>query len=243
MPHRLACCPPQVRPAAADTLPEEQQRQSTTFFGSPTKPKAALAGAGGGGGGGGAGAGGSSTAAAAAAGNGGGGFSGFGRQRGMRSFFKQQAKCLSCRSIIQSNTGQSGGSSVTQVGTTGGTSRSRRARGTAAAGAGAGDAGGRIADGTAAASDGPPPGVEPGLCNNCKVQEGKWAQVYLTELTNESQAVACLTKGLTQCRWCHSGAQLGEVVCGNGECPVVYERLGAGRRILNVQHRLQRLEW
>jgi hypothetical protein len=151
-------------------------------------------------------------------------------KRGMMAFFKQQAKCLGCRTTLPGQTAVRLFGPASPATPTSGTSSSST----------------HVVKGTLRDSQGgqPPEGVDPGLCPECKAQEDKWAAVYLTEVQQEGAAAAAYTTAHSQCRACHSGGQgLGQVLCENGECPVVYERYAAARKLATAQHRLQRLEW
>ena len=85
--------------------------------------------------------------------------------------------------------------------------------------------------------------VEPGLCENCAREDGKRESVYISVVHDASDAAERFTAAHTACRSCHSGGQLGGVVCENGECPVVYERYASERLMRNAEHKLLRLEW
>jgi hypothetical protein len=89
----------------------------------------------------------------------------------------------------------------------------------------------------------PPGGVEPGLCSACRQDEGKWAAVYLHAVQEQGRAAAAFCAAHSACRRCHSGGQMGGVVCSNGECPVVFARFEAERQLRNADHRLRRLDW
>jgi hypothetical protein len=88
-----------------------------------------------------------------------------------------------------------------------------------------------------------PAGIEPGLCANCRAQEGKRAAVYLQTVQEQVRASASFCAAHSACRRCHSGGLMGGVVCENGECPVLYARFRAEREVRNTDHRLQQLEW
>lgn len=90
---------------------------------------------------------------------------------------------------------------------------------------------------------GPGDDVEPGLCENCAKEDGKRESVYISVVQEASAAAERFTAAHSSCRSCHSGGQLGGVVCENGECPVVYERFASERMVRNADHKLLRLDW
>lgn len=116
------------------------------------------------------------------------------QQAGMRSFFSQTAKCLSCRRVLPEGVG---------------------------------------VDAAAPAR---------ALCDDCSGEEGRWAALHVAALLQEGCALEELGAAHSVCRVCHSGGQLGRVVCENGECPVVYGRISAPRRAAEAQHKLARLD-
>jgi hypothetical protein len=89
----------------------------------------------------------------------------------------------------------------------------------------------------------PPPGVDPGMCPACRQEEGRRETVYLHIVQEQGDAAASLSCAHSACRRCHSGGQMGAVVCENGECPVLYVRYQAERQLRGADHRLLRLEW
>lgn len=128
------------------------------------------------------------------------------RQQGsMKQFFTTTARCLGCKTVMQTK-GQ---------GLFGSSSSSRQS----------------------------PPGVDPGLCPACREEEGKLEAVYLHTVSEQGSAAASLSGAHSACRRCHSGGQMGAVVCENGECPILYVRYQAERQLRNADHRLLRLEW
>lgn len=88
-----------------------------------------------------------------------------------------------------------------------------------------------------------PPGIDPGLCASCRQEEGKLETVYLHTVWEQGNAAAALCGAHSACRRCHSGGQMGAVVCENGECPVLYVRYQSERQVRTADHRLLRLEW
>jgi len=86
-------------------------------------------------------------------------------------------------------------------------------------------------------------GKEPGLCQSCKAEEGRWATVYLTNLAELNSAAVRHTAALANCLGCHSGGLTGRLVCENGECSMLFARLSAGSRLATVTHNLKRLDW
>lgn len=89
----------------------------------------------------------------------------------------------------------------------------------------------------------PPPGVDPGLCPACRQEEGKLEALYLHTVGEQAGAAASLGAAHSACRTCHSGGQMGAVVCENGECPCLYVRYQAERQLRGADQRLLRLEW
>jgi hypothetical protein len=89
----------------------------------------------------------------------------------------------------------------------------------------------------------PPPGVDPGLCPACQQEDGKREAVYLHTVYEQGVAAGSLSGAHSACRRCHSGGQMGAVVCENGECPVLYVRYQAERQLRSADNRLLRLEW
>lgn len=146
-----------------------------------------------------------------------GGSSAAARQQGsMKQFFTTTARCLGCKSVLQSSS-----------------------KGTAAAAAGSRTAHQQQQQ----QKEQPPAGVEPGLCPTCREEEGKLQAVYLHTVADQGSAAASLVGAHSACRRCHSGGQMGAVVCENGECPVLYVRYQSERQLRNADHRLLRLEW
>ncbi|KAF6253905.1 hypothetical protein COO60DRAFT_1642829 [Scenedesmus sp. NREL 46B-D3] len=88
--------------------------------------------------------------------------------------------------------------------------------------------------------------VDPGLCERCLQEDDtrKAVQIAVTKEASDAAAKVCAAQ--SACRSCHSGGQLGAVVCENGECPVVYARLSGERQVATAEHkllRLERLDW
>jgi hypothetical protein len=137
-----------------------------------------------------------------------------GRQQGLTSFFKQTAKCLSCRQPIQS--GKAAVAGPLSPGSSSGSSR----RGTGQQ----------------------EPGLLPALCDTCAGEEDCWAQVYLGTLQEDSRQWQALCSAQGACLRCHSGGGSGAVLCENAECPVLYPRLGAARALAASEAKLERLE-
>jgi hypothetical protein len=136
------------------------------------------------------------------------------RQQGsMKQFFTTTARCLGCKTVMQSKGLGLFGSS-------------------AAAGSS-----------SSSSSAQPPPGVDPGLCPACRQEEGKHEAVHLHTVVEQGSAAASLGGAHSACRRCHSGGQTGAVVCENGECPILYVRYQAERQLRNADHRLLRLDW
>jgi hypothetical protein len=134
------------------------------------------------------------------------------RQQGsMKQFFTTTARCLGCKTVMQSK--------------------------------GSGLFGSNAAVGSSSSSAQPPPGVDPGLCPACRQEEGKHEAVHLHTVVDQGGAAASLGGAHSACRRCHSGGQMGAVVCENGECPILYVRYQAERQLRNADHRLLRLEW
>jgi hypothetical protein len=77
----------------------------------------------------------------------------------------------------------------------------------------------------------------PPSCVSCR-----WAATHVSCLGALRAAERELAAAHSACRACHSGGQLGAVVCANGECPVLYGRASAPRRLADARHRLERLE-
>ena len=86
-------------------------------------------------------------------------------------------------------------------------------------------------------------GKEPGLCQSCQAEEGRWKAVYLSNLAEANSAAARLTTAHSECLGCHSGGLTGRLVCENGECAVLFARLSASNRLSAVTHNLKRLDW
>ena len=139
------------------------------------------------------------------------------RQQGLASFFKQTAKCLSCRQPMKQQAAAaaspfaSPGSSVRS----GGSSRGQQQ---------------------------PEPPPPPALCDSCQQQPDSWAQAYLGALQEEGRQWEQLCGAQAACLSCHSGGHCGPVVCENGECPALFPRLAAARALAGVEGRLERLE-
>jgi hypothetical protein len=69
-------------------------------------------------------------------------------------------------------------------------------------------------------------------------------QIAVTQEASEAASKVCAAQ--SACRSCHSGGQLGSIVCENGECPVAYVRLSGDRQVATAEHkllRLERLDW
>jgi hypothetical protein len=69
-------------------------------------------------------------------------------------------------------------------------------------------------------------------------------QIAVTQEASEAAFKVCAAQ--SACRSCHSGGQLGSIVCENGECPVAYVRLSGERQVATAEHkllRLERLDW
>jgi hypothetical protein len=131
----------------------------------------------------------------------------------MKAFFATTARCLGCKAVLQGQ-GLFGAPSSSSSGS--GSSRQQPQ---------------------------PPPGVDPGLCPSCRKEEGKLEAVYLHTVGEQAGAAASLGAAHSACRRCHSGGQMGAVVCENGECPILYVRYQAERQLRGADQRLLRLEW
>ncbi len=86
-------------------------------------------------------------------------------------------------------------------------------------------------------------GREPGLCQSCKAEEGRWAGVYLSNLAELNSAAVRHTAAHSSCLACHSGGLTGRLVCENGECGVLFARLSVSNRLSVADHNLRRLDW
>lgn len=86
-------------------------------------------------------------------------------------------------------------------------------------------------------------GMEPGLCESCKKEDGRLAGVYLSTLSELNNASYRRHAALATCVRCHSGNQMGSLACENGECAVLFSRLSATHRLATIDHNLKRLDW
>lgn len=123
------------------------------------------------------------------------------------------------------------------------------------------DSGGEGGYGAASASGGSQeaqqqqPALPPGLCANClgKGPAGAatagasgsarslWAEVHAPLLSEANAHAQQLQAAASQCVRCHSGGLHGRVACANAECNVLYDRLGAARRLGAAELKLRRL--
>lgn len=85
-------------------------------------------------------------------------------------------------------------------------------------------------------------GSEPGLCAACARVDGQRESLHITLLAEASAAERRTAAAHSACRACHSGGQLGTVLCDNGECVACYERVAGERALHSAQHKLERLE-
>ena len=86
-------------------------------------------------------------------------------------------------------------------------------------------------------------GQEPALCESCKAEEGTAARVYLEVLAEVNLAESRHHAASATCSRCHSGGQLGAVLCENGECAVLYSRLSTSNRLATASSNWKRLDW
>lgn len=86
-------------------------------------------------------------------------------------------------------------------------------------------------------------GRAPGLCADCRKEEGKWIRVYMALLEADGEQQQEWASAMSHCIRCHSGGCLGQVVCENAECPVFHVRLASFRRLANVNVKLLRMDW
>lgn len=84
-------------------------------------------------------------------------------------------------------------------------------------------------------------GLAPGLCDQCQAEPGRWGAAYAAACEEDNQQQDHLARAVSACIDCHSGGLLGEVACENAECPALYDRLGAARRVLATGAKLSRL--
>ncbi|GIL98964.1 hypothetical protein Vretimale_4190 [Volvox reticuliferus] len=85
-------------------------------------------------------------------------------------------------------------------------------------------------------------GRAPGLCAACCREPDTLATTYLRLLEDDNTAAVQLASALSSCMRCHSGGRFGPVLCENGECGVLFARLGAARRLAAFGERLERLD-
>lgn len=85
--------------------------------------------------------------------------------------------------------------------------------------------------------------LEPGLCDICRGEDGKWEETYLEYLGHVNKLEARKAGAHAYCMRCDSGAGEGAVVCENGECPVLYARVESQARLETVTQALKRLDW
>lgn len=83
--------------------------------------------------------------------------------------------------------------------------------------------------------------LPPGLCTACAAQEGQRSSALITHMTDVRKQEERLAAASAQCLRCHSGGQHTSIACSNGECSVLYDRLGAARRLAAAAVRVQRL--
>jgi DNA polymerase delta subunit 1 len=68
---------------------------------------------------------------------------------------------------------------------------------------------------------GPPP---PPLCAECDAQPGREQEVLLRTLDAANAAEQRKAAGDAKCMRCHSGGGMHEILCANGDCPVLFAR-------------------
>lgn len=82
----------------------------------------------------------------------------------------------------------------------------------------------------------------PGLCDECALEENMKERVYNSLIEERSVVEARQSAAHAACRACDSGLVCEDVLCNNGECPVTYERLSAGRTLRGLEVSLNRLD-
>lgn len=165
------------------------------------------------------------------------------KQQGMMQFFKQNAKCLGCKRVLPKLPGSGGlfGKSGPATPDSGRGPKGRLPGSSKTPQPTQKGVKGDAHSSTPDVSRIPP--LDPGLCDECKAEDGKWCQVYLNILADDNAAEEALCHATSACVRCHSGGLLGPVICENGECPVLYERYAAARKAYSSQHKLMRMEW
>ena len=83
--------------------------------------------------------------------------------------------------------------------------------------------------------------LPPGLCAACAAQQSRRPEALLAQLADVRAQEERLTAASSQCMRCHSGGQHARIACSNGECNVLYDRLGAARKLAAASVRMQRL--
>lgn len=157
------------------------------------------------------------------------------RQSGLGQFFRTTARCLNCRQPLPHQTP----SSPPPV------PRSPATPAAARRGAAASPATPRAATAaTAAASSASTETatVAPGLCEQCRREDGVWAATYVAALEGLGDQQRQLCGAVSKCTSCHSGGLYGALACQNDECDVLFARMGAARRMAAVDLKLRRLE-
>ncbi|GFR40571.1 hypothetical protein Agub_g1149, partial [Astrephomene gubernaculifera] len=83
----------------------------------------------------------------------------------------------------------------------------------------------------------------PGLCGACLREPDTLPATHLRTLADDNTAFTQLASALATCLTCHSGGHAaGALLCENGECPQLFARLGAVRRLAASGERLERLD-
>lgn len=84
--------------------------------------------------------------------------------------------------------------------------------------------------------------MTPGLCSSCAGVQGKWQEVYMNYVEQNTALGKTLCSAQEACMRCHSGVLCGQpVLCENAECPVFYARTGSESRLQSIQTALDRL--
>ena len=73
------------------------------------------------------------------------------------------------------------------------------------------------------------------------IMRRRWASAYVMLQHEDDSECAQLSRAAGQCMTCHSGGHFGPILCENGECPALYARLGAARRLAAAGTKLERM--